>query len=158
MKKSLVANLVFDIIGAFSGLLSIIFSFIIFFMSNGYFELSERYGGDAYTGIQNAAAQTANNVQDLCELVQMGFGGILLIAGLLLTCHYIKAIITTLSENASNKINNTNEEIPTEINNNIDSATEEIPTEVSNNTDSTTEEVSTEINNTSSTTSEEENV
>ena len=34
-------------------------------MSAGRYMGFETYGGDAYTGIQNAAARTANNVQDL---------------------------------------------------------------------------------------------
>ena len=72
-------------------------------MSTGYTELSERYGGDAYTGIQNAAAQTANNIRYLAEIIQIGLGGILLIAGLLIILHYIKNIITTLATEKAEK-------------------------------------------------------
>ena len=42
------------------------------------------YGGDAYTGIQNAAATTSKNVRDLAGIVQFGFGSILLVMGLTL--------------------------------------------------------------------------
>lgn len=38
----------------------------------------ESYGGDAYTGIQNAAAQTANNVQKTNEILAFGLGAVLL--------------------------------------------------------------------------------
>lgn len=38
--------------------------------SNGSYESSKSYGGDAYTGIQNAAAQTANNVYYLSKNIQ----------------------------------------------------------------------------------------
>jgi len=38
---------------------------------HGGYEMSEAYGGDAYTGIQNAAAQTANNVQTLSMNVEL---------------------------------------------------------------------------------------
>lgn len=40
------------------------------------------YGGDAYTGIQNAAAATSKNVKELASIVQFGFGSILLVMGL----------------------------------------------------------------------------
>jgi hypothetical protein len=40
------------------------------------------YGGDAYTGIQNAAASTSKNVKELAGIVQFGFGSILLVMGL----------------------------------------------------------------------------
>ncbi len=33
----------------------------------GSYESTEKYGGDAYTGMQNAAAKTANNVNSLAE-------------------------------------------------------------------------------------------
>jgi hypothetical protein len=42
------------------------------------------YGGDAYTGIQNAAATTSENIKELAEIVKFGFGSILLISGLTL--------------------------------------------------------------------------
>lgn len=40
------------------------------------------YGGDAYTGIQNAAAITSRNVKELASIIQFGFGSILLVMGL----------------------------------------------------------------------------
>lgn len=46
------------------------------------YESTSTYGGDAYTGIQNAAAMTSKNVKDLAEIVQFGFGAILLVMGL----------------------------------------------------------------------------
>ena len=42
------------------------------------------YGGDAYTGIQHAAAETGQNVRDLARINRFGFGSILLIGGLAL--------------------------------------------------------------------------
>ena len=54
---------------------------------------SYTYGGDAYTGIQNAAAKTANNVQDAIAVSQAGFravlkafGSVLTVAGLAFLC------------------------------------------------------------------------
>ena len=43
-------------------IVSIVFAIVCFNMEVGNTEWFETYGGDAYTGIQNAAAQTANNV------------------------------------------------------------------------------------------------
>lgn len=46
------------------------------------FEARSTYGGDAFTGIQNAAALTSKNVKSLASIVQFGFGSILLVTGL----------------------------------------------------------------------------
>jgi len=64
------------------GILSIIFGIVCFNMDEGRYETSSSYGGDAYTGIQNAAAKTANNVQVLTKNVNKGMGYMLLIAGM----------------------------------------------------------------------------
>ena len=48
------------------------------------YETNSYYGGDAYTGIQNAAATTSKNVKELAGIVQFGFGSILLVMGLTL--------------------------------------------------------------------------
>lgn len=42
----------------------------------------ERYGGDAFTGIQNAAADTANKVRDASRTIRKCFGGIFLLVSL----------------------------------------------------------------------------
>jgi len=60
------------------------------------------YGGDAFTGIQNAAASTSKNVMELAEIEKFGFGSILLISGLtLLTI----GITTPISRNSTEKSN-----------------------------------------------------
>ena len=48
----------------------------------GTTESSKSYGGDAYTGIQNAAAQTATNTYYIGEAVVDGFQAVLTVAGL----------------------------------------------------------------------------
>ena len=68
---------IFAVVGA----VSILLGLICFCMSAGSFESYEYYGGDAYTGIQNAAATTARNVQCLCKIARFGFGSILVVAG-----------------------------------------------------------------------------
>ena len=69
------------------GLLSIVLSYMAYDSYIGAYESSEAYGGDAYTGIQNAAAQTANNVKALAELVAFSTGSILLVAGLFMVVY-----------------------------------------------------------------------
>jgi hypothetical protein len=70
------------VFGIVLGILSIIFSLAVFTGTVGYYESALKYGGDAYTGIQNAAAQTANNIKYLGETLQIGLAGLLLVQGL----------------------------------------------------------------------------
>ena len=44
----------------------------------------QRYGADAYTGIQNAAACTGRNVSHVADYICYGFSSVLLVAGLTL--------------------------------------------------------------------------
>lgn len=53
-------------------------------MSGGYYVFEKQYGGDAYTGVQNAAAVTGQNVKKLTEINQFGFGSILMVGGVAL--------------------------------------------------------------------------
>ena len=49
-----------------------------------HYEAINIYGGDAFTGIQNAAAVTSRNVKELAAIVQFGFGSVLFVMGLTL--------------------------------------------------------------------------
>ena len=51
---------------------------------DGDYVSSQYYGGDAYTGIQQASAATANNVRYTTEAVNEGFGNVLIIMGILI--------------------------------------------------------------------------
>lgn len=77
-------NLIRKIGFAVSGLASLILGIVCYCLDAGLYEYNERYGGDAYTGIQNAAARTARNVSDLAGICKFGLGSILLIAGIVL--------------------------------------------------------------------------
>lgn len=77
------------VFGMISGILSVLFGLITLSQDTGSWESSTSYGGDAYTGIQNAAAQTANNVQDLAEIVAMGFGFLLIALGLFAIFYFV---------------------------------------------------------------------
>lgn len=61
------------------GIISIIWGLNITY--TGISSLSETYGGDAYTGIQNAASRTANNINELGNTLCVGLKGILIVMG-----------------------------------------------------------------------------
>ncbi|MBR2476759.1 MAG: hypothetical protein IKB50_01340 [Clostridia bacterium] len=78
-----------SICGIVSGGLSIIFSVLLACnYSLGSTASRESYGGDAYTGIQNAAAQTANNIYKNTEILATGLSMILFILGLALIFYF----------------------------------------------------------------------
>lgn len=64
------------------GLLSIILSICCFSMEVGDKVTMQYFGGDAYTGMQQASAHAANNVLALAKVVKFGFGSLLLSVGL----------------------------------------------------------------------------
>ena len=66
------------------GLAATVLSIVCFTLDTGSYELGKTYGGDAYTGIQQAAAQAANNAMYAAEIMKFGFACVLLIAGLTL--------------------------------------------------------------------------
>lgn len=67
-----------------TGILSVILSFTVADSVSGGYEANITYGGDAYTGIQNAAAQSANNILALNSTLALGFQSVLLVGGLTL--------------------------------------------------------------------------
>ena len=79
------------------GILSVILSFSAFDAYTGGYESSLSYGGDAYTGIQNAAAQTANNVRYVTEAVAYGTGSILLIGGLAMVLFGLNGLLPEIN-------------------------------------------------------------
>lgn len=79
---------VFPVIGMLSGVLSFIFGLVVMVKDTGIQSYSEIYGGDAYTGIQNAAADTANNVKNLAEICKFGFGAFLIVLGMAIICYF----------------------------------------------------------------------
>ena len=87
-KNAKKGKLICSIIGAVGGLISIILGFVVSGMSTGSWESNSSYGGDAYTGIQNAAAQTANNVQDLAEILKTGMSSALIIFGIAMIAYF----------------------------------------------------------------------
>ena len=66
------------------GIVAIVLSIRCYTIDEMDYETRSMYGGDAFTGIQNAAATTSRNVKELAEIVQFGFGSVLLVMGLTL--------------------------------------------------------------------------
>ena len=64
------------------GVVSIVFAILCFTRRDLSIEYPNYYGGDAFTGIQHAAARTSRNVSELANIVQFGFGAILFVMGL----------------------------------------------------------------------------
>ncbi len=77
-----------SIVGIISGVISIIFGLMMRGMDIGSYESYSSYGGDAYTGIQNAAAQTANNLMDVAEITRSGFSFLLIAIGLIAISYF----------------------------------------------------------------------
>ena len=82
-------KLIACMIGIVSGLLSAVLGLITYGMDTGSYASSLSYGGDAYTGIQNAAAQSANNMLYASEIIRFGFGSLLLVLGLFIIALFI---------------------------------------------------------------------
>ena len=91
-------NLITSIGGMVSGVLSIIFGIVMFTLSDGFNVHYEYYGGDAYTGIQNAAADTAKNLTCLSQIAQFGFGFVLIVAGLIAIFAFARKLFVKSSQ------------------------------------------------------------
>lgn len=96
--KKNIFEIIFYVIGMISGVISIIGASAVNARGTGAYEAATSYGGDAYTGIQNAAAQTANNVQSLARLVQTGMSRLLIVLGIALICYFGAKLVTTLQK------------------------------------------------------------
>ncbi len=83
------------------GVVAIALGVVCFILDTGSYERNTSYGGDAYTGIQNAAAQTANNVMCLAIIAKFGFGSILVVTGLSLIAFASTIKTTDANESAT---------------------------------------------------------
>ncbi len=82
-----------SIAGIISGFLSCFFGKIILDMPTGYDYSLKEYGGDAYTGIQQAAAQTAVNVHKLNKIIASGIGYLLIVLGIVVVLVFTNQLI-----------------------------------------------------------------
>lgn len=74
-------KIIFASIGVLIGIAAIVFGIVCLSMEPARIVSKEYYGGDAYTGIQHAAAQTATNVKRMFDLCRLGFGFSMIVAG-----------------------------------------------------------------------------
>ncbi len=77
-------NILRSVILVVAGILSFVFAGQISDMNEGKNESDSHYGGDAYTGIQNATATVARNVKSEAKIVRKGFASVLIIGGIAL--------------------------------------------------------------------------
>ena len=88
-----------------SGILSVIFgikakNFYSLYLS---YTSSESYGGDAYTGIQNAAAATSHNVRAVFQLIQNCAMFLLIVIGLIAIAAFSTKLFNAIKEYKNNK-------------------------------------------------------
>ncbi len=76
------------------GVISLIGCFNIYF--DGWYSSHETYGGDAYTGIQNAAADAADNIIELGRLLQNSMKFIFAIAAVFFIAFGVLGIIEVI--------------------------------------------------------------
>lgn len=91
-------KIVISIIGIIIGIVTIFIGITTFEFTwhyNGTVSKQE-YGGDAYTGIQNACAQTATNVYNTFKLVQTFSQIFLIVLGALIVLHYIEKLFENI--------------------------------------------------------------
>lgn len=91
-------RLIANAVGALSGVLSIIFGIVINNFPNGSYADLETYGGDAYTGMQNASAMAANNVLRLSYNLNHIVCYFMICFGLALLAFFVSKIFKTLAE------------------------------------------------------------
>jgi hypothetical protein len=82
------------ILGMLVGIFSVLGGFGGWFTS-GYYDhvIHTTYGGDAYTGIQNAAADTANNVSQLGYGLNDALNWLFVILGAAIFCYFLGKLI-----------------------------------------------------------------
>lgn len=85
-------SIISEVMGVLTGIVSLILGIITFTMTTGSYEWSETYGGDAYTGIQNAAAQAANNAFYTGKMMRFAMGSLLVVIGLFIVFYFITKI------------------------------------------------------------------
>lgn len=95
---SKVLPLIPNAIGVISGILCFVFAIISKVTGNASPWFTESYGGDAYTGIQNAATATANNVNELCSIVSSVACMLFIVLGLTLIAFFGGKLVKALKK------------------------------------------------------------
>ena len=85
-------------------IVSVVLAIVCYSMDDGATEYNSYYGGDAYTGIQQAAAQGARNGWYGNKILCFGFGSVLLIAGLITAAVAVNGLTASGSDKLENAI------------------------------------------------------
>ena len=99
-----------SMIGIIGGIVSLVFSATVFTLDTGSYVSNNSYGGDAYTGIQNAGAAAARNIMYLSKIVQTGLGALLAVIGIHMICIYTLKLMNNSQVKAV--VNNTPPAVP----------------------------------------------
>lgn len=84
------------VLGIITGIVLIIYG--LFYTDYSFENVSDSEdGGDAYTGIQNAAAATANNIKELGWMLNDLLSTIIVASGVLVELHYFEKIAKDVS-------------------------------------------------------------
>lgn len=99
-KKKLNFKRVICILGIILGIATIVIGIATDEFNYSYQGYGDReiYGGDAYTGIQNATAQTATNVYNLYQTIQAFSKSFLIVLGVLIILHYALVLHETIKK------------------------------------------------------------
>lgn len=84
--------------GIISGVISFILGVCTATKYIGGSESYSKYGGDAYTGIQNAAAGTSNNVLLLSNVIRYAMASLLIVFGLALIFYFGIKLVESLKK------------------------------------------------------------
>lgn len=119
MKFSKIFSIILIVIGVISVFLGLFSYTDENALYAGSYEWYGTYGGDAYTGIQNAAAQTSNNVLSTNKILKFGFGSVLLITGLLSAVVGANKLLgdTEIGKLIGNKLNVQSNEVESKVDN-----------------------------------------
>lgn len=102
---------IFAVVLVLIGVAAIILGIVCYSSDVGSAYGAETYGGDAYTGIQRAAAKTSSNVVKTNKILTFGFGSFLFVTGLLTLTFGLKNFFESfdfkaIKNNEIAKINN----------------------------------------------------
>lgn len=92
-------KIILNAIGSFSGLLSFIYGIVL--GSKTYpiqYTTRGTYGGDAYTGIQNAAADTSSNLIIIAKILRDGMAMLFAVIGLAILSFFLCRLIELIKE------------------------------------------------------------
>ena len=98
MMKKLNLKIIIPVIGIIIGIITVFMGLTTHEFNYSYngFVFRETYGGDAYTGIQNACAQVTTNTYHIYELIQTFSKIFFVIVGLLTILHYVEKLFENI--------------------------------------------------------------